>query len=123
MLKRGSVRRPASTAARAATGAFEPVAKPLIPVFPGGGVVVRIDAKALALAVGLLWGGAILAFSLVAMFVPGYGSAVLELAASIYPGYDGASGLSSTLVGTLYGLVDGAIGGWLLGWLYNHFAV
>ena len=84
---------------------------------------MRIDAKALAIAVGLLWGGAILTLGLVSMVRPGYGMVVLELASSIYPGFDTAPGLGNTIVGTLYGMVDGAIAGWLLGWLYNRFAV
>ena len=48
---------------------------------------MRIDAKALAIAVGLLWGGAILTLGLVSMVRPGYGMVVLELASSIYAGF------------------------------------
>ena len=80
---------------------------------------MRLDPKALAMACGALWGGALLLVSLVNLAAPGYGGAFLELAASIYPGYDGPAGFGPLIVVTLYGLVDGAIGGFVLAWLYN----
>lgn len=80
---------------------------------------MRLDAKALATAGALLTGGAILFFGVLNLMFPGYGAAALELAASVYPGYESSGGLGSVVVGTLYGLVDGAVGGWLLAWLYN----
>ncbi len=83
---------------------------------------MRLDPKALAMACGVLWGGALLLISLVNLAGPGYGGALLEFAASIYPGYHGPAGFGSLIVVTLYGLVDGAIGGFILAWLYNLFA-
>jgi hypothetical protein len=53
---------------------------------------------------------------------PSYGRAFLELAASIYPGYQPGSGLGSVITGTLYGLVDGAVSGAVFAWLYNVLA-
>jgi len=83
---------------------------------------MRLHPKALAMACGVLWGGALLLISLVNLAGPGYGGALLEFAASIYPGYHGPAGFGSVIVVTLYGLVDAAIGGFILAWLYNLFA-
>jgi len=82
---------------------------------------MKLDIKALALAAGLLWGGAVLLVSLGNILWPPYGGAFLNFAASIYPGYNPTGNLGSAIVGTLYGLVDGAIGGAIFAWLYNRF--
>jgi len=83
---------------------------------------MKLDIKALALAAGLLWGGAVLLVSLGNMLWPPYGGAFLNFAASVYPGYNPAGNVGSTIIGTLYGLVDGAIGGAIFAWLYNRFS-
>ncbi|MFG0316487.1 MAG: hypothetical protein ACF8XB_04380 [Planctomycetota bacterium JB042] len=88
---------------------------------------MKLNVKAMALSIGLLWAVMILFVGAVAT-VRGpqdgslYGKEFLLLVASIYPGYDGAPGFGSTIVGALYGFVDGAIGGALIAWLYNLFA-
>jgi hypothetical protein len=51
-----------------------------------------------------------------------YGVALLELASSVYPGYDGPDGIWSVTVATLYAAVDGAVCGAIFGWLYNWAA-
>lgn len=83
---------------------------------------MQLSVKGLAWSMGLLWGGAMLLVGLFNLTFPSYGVAFLEWAASFYPGYHGAAGFGSVVVGTLYGLVDGAVGGALLAWLYNIFA-
>jgi hypothetical protein len=83
---------------------------------------MRFSVKALALAVGLFWGAAVLIVALANLVWPDYGRAFLELIASIYPGYHPSSGIGSVITGTLYGLVDGAIAGAIFGWLYNLLA-
>jgi hypothetical protein len=83
---------------------------------------MKLHINALALAAGLLWGGAILAVGVANMIWPAYGGAFLDLAASIYPGYHPGTGIGSIVTGTVYGLIDGAIGGAILAWLYNLFA-
>lgn len=83
---------------------------------------MRLDTKALAITCAIMWGGLLLLVSLGDMLLPEYGEAVLDIAADLYPGYDGPGGMGPLLVVTLYGLVDGFIGGFIFGWLYNRFA-
>jgi len=80
---------------------------------------MKLHVTALALAAGLLWGGAILLVALINLGAPVYGRAFLDLAASIYPGYHPGTGIGSVVLGTGYGLVDGTIGGAIFAWLYN----
>ena len=83
---------------------------------------MRFNIRALALAIGVFWGGAILITGVANLIWPGYGQAFLQLIASIYPGYSGASSLGQVVIGTLYGLVDGTSGGAVLAWVYNWLA-
>jgi hypothetical protein len=83
---------------------------------------MRISVKAFALTMALVWGGGIAFVGLVHLGVPGYGTAFLEFASSIYPGFHAARSLGDALVGILWGLADGAGGGVIFAWLYNLFA-
>ena len=58
---------------------------------------------------------------IVNMYVDGYGWMVLQLASSIYPGYDAKATYGSVTIGTAYALVDGAVAGLIFAWLYNLF--
>ncbi len=80
---------------------------------------MRFNVIALAITSGLLWGAAMLIVASAHAIWPSYGGAFLELASSVYSGYDPAPGIGSIIIGTLYGLVDGAIAGAIFGWLYN----
>ncbi len=82
---------------------------------------MRLLLKGLAFACALLWGGAILFVGLLSLAYPSYGTELLKLASSVYPGFHNSHKLVDVLVGTGYGLVDGASGGLLLGWLNNLF--
>ena len=83
---------------------------------------MRINVIALSIAAGLIWGAAIFIVAFAHSIWPSYGGAFLELAASIYSGYDADPGIGSIIIGTLYGLVDGAIAGAVFGWLYNFLS-
>lgn len=83
---------------------------------------MNLDTRGLMWSMALLWGGMMLLCGLANLIFPGYAAVFLELAASVYPGYDGPGGFGSVLLVTAYGLVDGAIFGLLMAWLYNTFA-
>lgn len=80
---------------------------------------MKLDAKALALALGIVWGAAVFLVGVGHLIWPGYGTTFLELASSIYPGFQ-VGGFGSVVVGTLYALLDGAVGGLVLAWIYNR---
>ena len=79
---------------------------------------MSLNLKALALTAALIWGGAIFLVGVGNLASPDYGSAFLELIASIYPGYTPA-GFGSVIVATLYGMLDGLVAGAIVAWLYN----
>lgn len=79
---------------------------------------MKLSVKALAVSFGILWGAAVFLVGIAHLIWPGYGTAMLELAASIYPGYS-IGGFGSVIVGTLYAIIDGAIAGGVFAWLYN----
>ncbi len=83
---------------------------------------MKIDVRALAISLALLWGGGILITGIANLIWPTYGIEFLEMLASVYPGYQGTASFGQVIVGTLYGLLDGFVGGLVLGWLYNLFA-
>ncbi len=83
---------------------------------------MKINLKALSLTLAIGWGGSVFVVGTGNLIWPTYGSAFLELVASIYPGYQATSSFGEVIVGTLYGTVDGFIGGLILGWLYNLLA-
>ncbi len=83
---------------------------------------MKLDVKAMAFTIGLLWGAAMLLAGVAYLISDGYGEAFLDVMASVYPGYHASSNFGDVIVGTLYGLVDGAVGGAVLAWLYNRLA-
>jgi len=83
---------------------------------------MRLSVKALSATTAILAGSALLLIGLGNVGLSGYGTAALEVAASIYPGYHGPGGIGSVVVVTLYATLDGAILGALIAWLYNLFA-
>jgi hypothetical protein len=86
------------------------------------GGIMRFNITALAITTGVFWGAAILLVSLANLIWPGYGNALLDVAASVYPGYQPGAGIGSVITGTLYALVDGAVAGGIFAWLYNFAA-
>ncbi len=80
---------------------------------------MRFNVSALSLSIGLFWGVLMLVVGLVNLAWPAYGHDILELVASISPGYRAAASIGQVVMGTLYGLVDGVIAGAVFGGLYN----
>jgi hypothetical protein len=82
---------------------------------------MRLNIKAMALAMGILWGGAVLVVGLANLIWTGYGTGFLQLLASVYPGYKASRSIGDLIAGVLYALVDGGLFGLVVAWLYNRF--
>jgi len=79
---------------------------------------MRLNLKALALSCGILWALCLFLVTLISLGT-GYADALLEVVASVYPGYSvSALGL---ILGLIYGFVDGAIAALIFGSVYNLF--
>ena len=83
---------------------------------------MKLDVKATALTIGLLWGAAMFLTGTANLVWDGYGEDFLDVMASGYPGYDATASFGQVIVGTLYGLLDGTAGGAVVAWLYNRLA-
>jgi hypothetical protein len=83
--------------------------------------IMKVNIKALGFTLALLWGGAVFLVGLANLTYSDYGSAFLNVVASIYPGYQATPSFGDVAVGTLYALADGFIGGLVAGWIYNLF--
>lgn len=83
---------------------------------------MKLNLKALSVALAILWAGAVFIVGLANLIWPTYGQAFLKMLASIYPGYHAAGTFGDMIAGSLYALVDGAIAGLIFGWLYNLIA-
>ena len=77
---------------------------------------MKLNVKALALALGIIWGGAVFIMAWWATFY-GPAGAVVAFAGKFYLGY--GAGFTGSLIGLVWGFVDAAIGGLILAWLYN----
>ncbi|MGC0774128.1 MAG: hypothetical protein WB543_14440 [Candidatus Acidiferrum sp.] len=80
---------------------------------------MRLSLKGMAVAGGLLWGGAILFVELINLVRPTYGVSFLEVIGSVYPLFHVSRSFAAVVIGTIDGLIDGAIAGLLFAWLYN----
>jgi len=83
---------------------------------------MQLSTRSVALAAAIMWGGSVLLIGLGSMLSPGYGTGMLDLVATIYPGYHNSGGFVDLLMGTLYALLDGLVGGFVFAWLYNRLA-
>ena len=83
---------------------------------------MRLHTVAMALAFGIFWGACVLFVGVANMIWPSYGQALLQICASIYPGYHPGTGAGSVVIGASYALIDGLVGGAIFGSLYNLFA-
>ena len=80
---------------------------------------MKLNIKAFALALGLIWGVGIF---LLTWWIIAFEGSTGEptLIGRLYRGYS-ISPLGS-IIGLLYGVVDGVVGGAVFAWLYNTFA-
>lgn len=80
---------------------------------------MKLSVKGLALAFAILWGGGVMLLVGLGNLCCGYGQPLLDMMASVYPGYSGGGSVGQLLIGVGYGIVDGLIGGAVLAWVYN----
>ena len=83
---------------------------------------MKVRVGALAVSAGVMWGGGILIAGLLGLVWPGYAAAFLQVAASLYPGYDAGQSLGQVVLGAGYGFADGAVFGLIAGAVYNTIA-
>ena len=81
--------------------------------------MMRLSLKAMAIAAGLLWGGAILCVGLINLVDPNYGVNFIQVTSSVYPWFHASRTIGNVVIGTVDGLLDGAIAGVIFAWLYN----
>jgi hypothetical protein len=81
--------------------------------------MMRLSLKAMAIAAGLLWGGAILCVGLINLVDPTYGINFIQLTSSVYPWFHASRSMGNVVIGTVDGPIDGAIAGLIFAWLYN----
>jgi len=89
----------------------------------GQGGKMKLNLKALSLAAGIIAATAILITGIANLIWEGYGTAFLQMMASVYPGYHASGTIGDLISGTLYGFVDGMVLGLAFGWLYNRLRV
>ncbi|MCR4328468.1 MAG: bacteriophage holin [Patescibacteria group bacterium] len=75
-----------------------------------------LDAKKFGLAAGILWGAAMLVFTLISI-ATGYADEFMSLMANVYPGY--TVSVEGSVIGLIYGFLDGFIGCYLFAAIYN----
>ena len=80
---------------------------------------MKLDTKAMAISAGALWGGAVLATSLINIAKPGYGKDFLKMVESVYPGYHATRDPKDIAIGAAYAFLDGAIWGAAAAAIYN----
>ena len=80
---------------------------------------MKLDAKALGIAIAIAWGASIFILTLVSVQT-GYADSFLLVIKSKCPGY--SISWAGSVVGLLYSLIDGFIAGFVIAWLYNKFA-
>jgi len=83
---------------------------------------MKLNATALAGAMGLIFGAAMLLVGFANLTWPAYGGELLSVMSSIYPGYKASGSVPDLVTGALYALVDGGLFGLVLAWLYNSLA-
>ena len=78
----------------------------------------KLNIKALAVAMGAMWGGGMLFLGWASML--GWGVKAVDVMSSVYIGF--SSSLLGSIIGAVWGFLDGAIGGIIIALVYNFFA-
>ena len=80
---------------------------------------MKLDLKALGLALGITWGAAMFLFGVWAT-LSAPAAAAVNFLGDFYLGF--SPGFPGAIIGSLWGFVDAAIGGVVIAWLYNLIA-
>ena len=78
----------------------------------------KLDARAMALAVGILWSALIFLSAFMAMF--GWAVGLVDVMGGLYIGYQAT--FIGAIIGAIWAFIDGYVGGLIVVWLYNKFA-
>lgn len=76
----------------------------------------EISAKAMGIALGIFYSASLVILA-IAAYLLSWGSPMLRILSSVYPGYDAT--LQGVFFGLVWGFVDGFISGYIFAWLYN----
>lgn len=77
---------------------------------------MKADIQRKAVTGGIVWGAAMFLTTLAAVYF-NYGVALLNVMASIYPGYD--ISITGSLIGFIYGFFDVFVGVYIIAWVYS----
>jgi len=80
----------------------------------------KLDTKAVALVLGIMWSLGILFISLLVLFTTSYLHNMVDFLSTVYLGY--SLSFSGIITGMVWGFFDAAIGGFVFAWLYNKLA-
>ncbi|MFH1791693.1 MAG: bacteriophage holin [Candidatus Omnitrophota bacterium] len=81
--------------------------------------MAKIDLKALALSLGIFWGGSMIFFAITAAAM-GFCADIVDFMSTKYIGY--APTVPGAIIGGIFGFIDAGICGLIIGWLYNKFS-
>ncbi|MGA2090873.1 MAG: bacteriophage holin [Endomicrobiales bacterium] len=81
--------------------------------------MLKLDVKALGLAMGIMWGISMFLLGLLTM-ENGLGSGIEQVLATMYIGYKPT--VMGSIIGGIWGFIDAGVGGMLLAWLYNRLS-
>ena len=80
---------------------------------------MKMNVKAFALALGVLWSVSVLLMGLLAM-VCSWALPFVDAVSVIYRGYTAT--VVGSVIGAVWAFFDGFIGGFFFAWLYNKFS-
>jgi hypothetical protein len=80
--------------------------------------MAKLDVKAFALAIGIVWAFGAFLLGIAAMLF-NWGAAWVELLSSCYIGYKAT--FIGSIIGALWAFFDAGIGALIVAWLYNKF--
>ena len=78
--------------------------------------MAKLNAKALALSLGIISALYVFFHGLMVMFF-GWGAELASILGSLYIGFEPT--ILGSIIGAVWGFVDGAIAGVIIAWIYN----